>query len=1035
MTTNPHIQKEDVLAAMQGRYIDFYSQFGAFHPSGSEFRGQCPIHGGKRDSFSVKAEDGLWHCFSECGDIGGDVFAFLSRKDGLDFPDALEALARWSGTTGPEVPRASSTSAVSPKKVSTAKRIVATYNYTDEEGTLLFQVVRYEPKDFRQRRPDGKDGWIPDLKGTAPVLYRLPEVIAATLAGKPVYICEGEKDVDALAALGLTATTAPMGAKKWKDNYTASLCGAGVIILPDNDADGAAHGRLVADALSGKAKRVRVVALPGLPEKGDVSDWLAAVNTASGNAKKDLNELVEETSDWVPSQASTPPNMHPLPESQAKNQVKSNGDYGTDGGSIPYRETPRGLVHDKPSRDGKITVPLANFTARIAADIIEDDGAETRRLFEITAHRAGRSTTFSIPAASFATMNWPTEHLGAGALLYPGIGTKDHARAAIQLLSGDPPIQHVFAHTGWREVTPGEWQYLHAGGTIGSVVRKNVPEENVSEAQTVHVSSTNLSSAHVSLSPALERYCLPEPPQSAEAIQAVRASLCLLDLMPDALSFCLLGATYRSAIESSDFSVFLAGPSGAFKSEVAALFQQHFGKSLDARHLPAAWSSTDNFLEGLAFTAKDALLVIDDFAPTGTTMDVQRLHSKADRVLRAQGNNAARGRMRAEGTLRLPKPPRGLILSTGEDVPQGVSLRGRMCILELTPGDVSEGALTLCQVDAAGGQYAAAMAGFLSWLSPRYAQTKVGLREEITRLRTEAAQSQLHRRTPEITANLAAGLRYFLRFAVNIGAMDKEEALALWERGWSALGAAAQAQMRHQTASEPTLRFLELLSAALASGKAHVAGMDGDKPVNPERWGWRAMIVGSGAYEQITWEPKGDRIGWVDGDDLFLQPDAAYNIAKRLGGESGDSISIGSKTLNKRLKERKLLVTTDEVRERITVRKMIVGNRSEVLHLHTECLMSDKPSQSSQPSHTGNTSSISRGEAEINGTVLWDGFSGASEEPSHKTVPFSGQFPHTESDIGTVGTIGTVLRIQDASSEKQDCNNQKKEIGLEEIEL
>src|SRR5262249_57001791 len=107
---------------------------------------------------------------------------------------------------------------------------------------------------------------------------------------------------------------------------------------------------------------------------------------------------------------------------------------------------------------------------------------------------------------------------------------------------------------------------------------------------------------------------------------------------------------------------------------------------MDARPLPASWSSTGNALEGLAFTAKDALLVVDDFCPTGSTGDVQRYHKEADRLFRGQGNRAGRQRMRADTTLRPDKPPRGLALSTGEDVPRGQSLRARLLVLDVSPG-------------------------------------------------------------------------------------------------------------------------------------------------------------------------------------------------------------------------------------------------------------------------------------------------------------------------------------------------------------
>ena len=113
-----------------------------------------------------------------------------------------------------------------------------------------------------------------------------------------------------------------------------------------------------------------------------------------------------------------------------------------------------------------------------------------------------------------------------------------------------------------------------------------------------------------------------------------------------------------------------------------------------------------NSLEGLAFYTKDALLLIDDFAPTGTPNEVQRFHREADRVLRAQGNNAGRGRMRADSSLKPPRPPRGLIVSTGEDIPRGQSLRARLLTLELGPIDVDWSRLTMCQADASTGLYA-----------------------------------------------------------------------------------------------------------------------------------------------------------------------------------------------------------------------------------------------------------------------------------------------------------------------------------------
>ena len=129
------------------------------------------------------------------------------------------------------------------------KIIAKAYDYCDEGGSLLFQVVRYAPKDFRQRRPDGKDGWIWNLEGVRRVPYQLPELLEALGSEKPVFICEGEKDVDALRLLGIPATCNPQGAGKWRDEYSEHFRGATVCVLPDNDAPGREHAEQVALSL------------------------------------------------------------------------------------------------------------------------------------------------------------------------------------------------------------------------------------------------------------------------------------------------------------------------------------------------------------------------------------------------------------------------------------------------------------------------------------------------------------------------------------------------------------------------------------------------------------------------------------------------------------------------------------------------------------------------------------------------------------------------------------------------------------------
>lgn len=151
-------------------------------------------------------------------------------------------------------------------------------------GKLLYQVVRYDPKDFRQRRPDGRGGWEWSVRGVRQVPYRLPELLKRP-DGAPVYICEGEKDADRLAALGFIATTNAGAAGKWRPEFAEHLRGAKVYVLPNADDAGRNHAGQVAASLYGIAAEVRIVTLPGLAAKEDVSDWLDRGGTVDVLAK------------------------------------------------------------------------------------------------------------------------------------------------------------------------------------------------------------------------------------------------------------------------------------------------------------------------------------------------------------------------------------------------------------------------------------------------------------------------------------------------------------------------------------------------------------------------------------------------------------------------------------------------------------------------------------------------------------------------------------------------------------------------------
>ena len=215
----------------------------------------CPAHNDRNPSLSVSMNNGkiLLHCKAGCPTP--QILAKLNLSESDLF------------LTDPQTPT-----------------IEAIYQYHDANRQLLFEVVRYTPKAFKQRRPDGKGSYIWNLNGITPVIYRLPDIITAITRGDTIYITEGEKDADTLMNLGLIATTNPMGAGKWKPEYPDSLQGANVVLVPHNDNEGRKHAISVIDSLEGKVKSQEVLQIPSSAK--DVTEWLE-----QGHTKEDLLSL------------------------------------------------------------------------------------------------------------------------------------------------------------------------------------------------------------------------------------------------------------------------------------------------------------------------------------------------------------------------------------------------------------------------------------------------------------------------------------------------------------------------------------------------------------------------------------------------------------------------------------------------------------------------------------------------------------------------------------------------------------------------
>lgn len=261
---------------MEKLHLDeILGKFNNVKKQGSGYTSQCPGHDDKENSLSVTEgtdERILLYCHAGC-----PTDRILDSM-GLKLADLY------------------------PSKDQDRKQ-VAEYLYKDTLGNVVHKTIRYEPKGFTQCRPDGKGGWIYNLKDIQPIIYNLQRVTEAISKGETVYIVEGEKDVDNLGKIGLSATTSPMGAGKWQSYYSDYLINAITVIIPDNDTIGKSHSEQIAKSLNRKAKSIKVIDLTKgaeLPPKGDITNFFKILGKPQGI--ESLKSIVNDTKEWNPQQ-------------------------------------------------------------------------------------------------------------------------------------------------------------------------------------------------------------------------------------------------------------------------------------------------------------------------------------------------------------------------------------------------------------------------------------------------------------------------------------------------------------------------------------------------------------------------------------------------------------------------------------------------------------------------------------------------------------------------------------------------------------
>jgi len=534
--------------------------------------------------------------------------------------------------------------------------------------------------------------------------------------------------------------------------------------------------------------------------------------------------------------------------------------YRIDDGRIWYQKINRGKVEH---------VSLCNFTAKIIEEIEKDDGEEVEKLFSIEGKNCQGIPLepVTITSSQLSSMNWVTSKWGTKAIIEAGQGNKDHIRCALQYLSENIQTKKIYVHTGWSE-EKNKHIFITASGVLGTAKEIQVELEGP-----------------------LERYMLPSNPQNIK--KAVRQSLKFLRIAPYNVTAPLWAGVYLAPLKpflSQDFVLWLYGSTGSMKSTLSALALSHFG-DFDEETLPVEWRSTANAIEKIAFLAKDVPAVIDDFAPQRTSGKAKEFENKAEHIIRAVGNRSGRGRLGSDLQFRKTHIPRGFVISTGEQLPEGQSILARMLMVEIQIADIDKEKLTEAQINQAA-YYPHAMAEYILWIADRWDQ----LQEKLPKKWIEERQNiqdikASHLRLNETFASLSVAMDTALSFVQEKGKIPQKEIKKIRNNCKEALREVVDQYSKQIRQERPTSYFLDALQELVAQKKLYL--VDKKSTVSEAR-------------------RIGDKLGWKDKNYVYLSPSVAYNNVRSFAEEEGKYFSTKRTDLGKMLKQERILIPHGE---------------------------------------------------------------------------------------------------------------------------
>ncbi len=860
----------------------FLSHFQSVTGAGTTYMAKCPAHEDKQSSLSIAlGRDGgiVLHCHAGCATeaildrIGVEMRELMPPEKSGRNP------ARGGAKSAAPVPAAKLTP-VRPdqhlvpggtyhnKKTNAQETISCVYEYRDADGAVRVRVARTPEKSFPVCHAGADGQWYWGRGPYGNLLYRLPELIAAVKAGRRVYVVEGEKDVESLAAMGYDATCnlGGGGKGKWPDGVEGYFSGGDVAVIPDNDGPGRTHAEEVCEALSRTAKEVRIVDLAKgpvkLPSKGDATDFFRLVGKKSA-AKKAFDELVGQAEPWTGGAKATAPEEVGEPVSEAGVLFERVSGYCVKNGCL-CQET----------QDGETM--LCSFAAAPVEEITKDDGVNAELWFRIRgwARSGALLPELELSGEEYTAMNWPIRRWGANGNIKPGTTTKGKVLWAMTESSRLNAARRTeYAHSGWRKID-GKWAYLYQGGAIGA--------DNVSVAL-----------------PNMERYGLSGAPDMAvgDALALVQA---MLVAIPERIIVPILGLVYLTPLCEflwqrgimPKFALYVLGRTGSGKSTVSAIALSHFGRfTLDA--FPSSFNDTANAIRDSMFVLKDCLLVVDDYHPPANQIEKRRMEEAAQAIARGVGDRQGRNRLSKDLKKNAATPPRGMVMVTGEDLPAiGESGIARFYVVPVSRGDIPlDNVLSTLTMEAAQGTLQRAMAGYIEWLIRR----SDGLADELERKFYDFREAMgdslpgAHGRVVEAAAHLMLGYEMMLLFWLDTGFIDRDEFRRMMIDARLALAANSTEQVRDALDEKPATVFVRTMQQLLAT-KAY----------------------GVKDLRDATGGPPDNMIGYADADYYYLTPDIAYAAVSKTCQIKGTLFQATQKMLYKYLKEEHLIVPQED---------------------------------------------------------------------------------------------------------------------------